>query len=283
MSRTSSAIVLVVALSLAPQPSAQKGPSLADILRTAATSMTDYSQRLQAVIAEENYLQLEVSGGATRITRRLLSEVAFVGVGMGRVAFYRDVVSLDGKTVRDDESRFLRLFQRPTNASLEEALRLTQDGGRHYVSPRLQIFDELLGPLALLREENQTRATFKLEGIKTADGADVATVHFAEAARPHLINSPIDEPATGRLFIDVRTGAVRRTELVISNRDVNFRVTVIYALEPALGLWLPSSMTAQADVSAAGAGAQDSRGQFLNQHESLEGRATYARFRTSNR
>ena len=119
MSRASSGIVLVAALFLAPRPSAQKGPALGDILRTAATYIADFSQRLQAVIAEESYVQLEVSGGATRITRRVyMSEVAFVGVGTGRIAFYRDVISLDGKTVRDDESRFLKLFQPPTNVSL---------------------------------------------------------------------------------------------------------------------------------------------------------------------
>ena len=282
MTRQCRAVALVV-LALAPVVAAQKNPPLEDILRTAATYVTDYSERLQAVVADESYLQLEVSGGATRMTRRIVSEVAFVGAGMGRVAFYRDVHTLDGKSVRDDASRLLRLLQPLTNASLASALQLTQDGGRYYVSPRLQVFDELLGPLALLRQENQTKATFKLEGIKKADGADIATLHFAEVARSHVINSPIDEPATGRLVLDVRTGAFRRTELVISNRNVNFRITVVYALEPARGLWLPSSMTAQADVSAGGMGSQDSRGQFLNERESLEASATYAKFRTPSR
>jgi len=282
MTRQGRAVALVV-LSLTPAAAAQKSPPLGDILRASATYVADYSERLHAVVADESWLQLEVSGGATRITRRLVSEVAFVGDGMGRFAFYRDVQTMDGKSVRDDASRFLRLFQPPTNASLASALQLTQDGGRYYVSPRLQVFDELLGPLALLRDENQAKATFKLEGIKKADGAEIATLHFAEVARSHVINSPIDEPATGRLVLDVRTGAVRRTELVISNRNVNFRIAVVYALDSALGFWLPSSMTAQADVSAAGSGSQDSRGQFLNERESLEASATYANFRTPAR
>jgi hypothetical protein len=271
-------LALVVAALAAAPVAARQQPSLLDILSASARYVDDLSERLQTVVADEDWLQLEVSGGAMRASRRLLSKVAFVGAGKGRLFAFRDVTHKDGNVVADD-ARLLRLFQPPTSRSLEDAQRLSQDAARHYVSRNMSVFDGLLEPLTLLRADQQPNVVFKLDGVKTVDGARLATVKFTERRKPYAITSPIDDPATGRLFIDVATGAVRRTELVISDRNVNLRLTVVYAKPAELDLWVPSQTTMQADISTPkGGDTSDKPGDLYSVRESLEARATFTKF-----
>src|SRR5262245_42361957 len=107
MKRTTTWVVAVALAVAVARPSAQK-VELTAILRAAASYVVQYSNKLQAVGAEEDYLQLEVSGGRMRVNRRLGSDVVFVGVGLGRVAVYRDVFARDGNSIRDREPRLLK-------------------------------------------------------------------------------------------------------------------------------------------------------------------------------
>jgi hypothetical protein len=260
-------------------PSAQK-VSLPDVLKAAAAYIAQYSDRLQAVSAEEDYLQLEVSGGQMRATRRLISDVAFVGIGAGRVINYRDVFSMDGNVLRERDGRLLKLFQSTSADALVQAQQITHDGARRHISPNMQLFDEILAPLAVLRTEHQGQVRFKLDGVKTTDGVQVATLRFNEATPlPHVINSPIDEPASGKIFVEVATGTVRRTELAIADRHTNLRATVIFAPDATLGMWLPASLAVQSDITTAGGGDRNPKTSApYGVHEALEGQAKYSKY-----
>jgi len=183
--------------------------------------------------------------------------------------------------LREREPRLLKLLEGPQELDpLLKAQQFFDDSVRHYISQNIGLFDEMLAPLSLLRTENGPKVTFRLENIKTTNGVRVASLRFTETTAPHVINSPIDEPATGRILVEVGTGIVRQTELVMSNKHVNLRVTVAYAPEPTLALWLPSKMTFQSDISSLGAG-NKSPGtvQSYDVRESLEGLATYSKFK----
>lgn len=279
MTRRAVGLAAAVAAFAAAQPAAQQ-VQLADVLRAAASYIVKYSETLQAVGAEEDYLQLEVSGGRMRLTRRLGSEVAFVGIGLGRVAIFRDVFSRDGNPIRERDQRLLKLLQFPAvRDPLVLAQQFTDDGMRHYVSQNAGLFDEMLQPLALLRTENATKVSFRLESVKTTAGVQMATLRFSETSEPHVINSPIPEPASGRFVVEVATGIVRETQLVISNKNTNLRTTVVYALQPGLGLWLPSKMDFQSDLSSVGAGnSAPSTVAAYDIRESLEGHASYSKY-----
>jgi hypothetical protein len=279
MSTKRAAAVLVVSvLAFAAAPSAQK-VELADVLRAAAAYVVKYSDTLQAVGAEEDYLQLEVSGGRKRADRRLRSDVVFVGVGLGRVITFRDSFSKDAHALRPREPRLLPLLQSTDNERLDKAQKLTDESMRHYISGNVGHFDELLAPLALLRTENETKVKFKLENVKTVGGMQVATLRFAETTAPHVINSPIAEPATGQIQVEVATGIVRQTLLIISDKTINLRSTVVYALDPDLKLWLPSKMSFDSDISAQNAGdVSPNTVSAYNVRESLQGQATYSNY-----
>jgi hypothetical protein len=257
---------------------AQK-PPLDDILAAAAAYVTQLSERLQLVSAEEFYLQLETSGGQTRFTRRLVSDVVFVGLGKGRLHTFRDGFTKDGVKLREHDGRLVTLFSEQPSAALTRAQQWTDELAREYAGANLHLIDNVFAPLEVLRDENRARCTFSIESVKTTGGRQVAIVKFVESAVLRAIESPLQEPAFGRIHIEVGTGVVRQTELVLSDKLSNLRAAVTYKAESAIGVWLPSEMTLQTDISTASIGGGINQTQSIfGARQSLEGRATYSKF-----
>jgi hypothetical protein len=258
-----------------------QSPALRDVLRSAGDYLVQYSQQLAAVAAEEEYRQSDTSTGEMRSTKRLNTDFVLLGLGDGGVAGFRDVFGIDSAPVRQRDDRLLAIFKAPSPSSLQQARQLSDDSVRYYVSVNLRSFDQPSIALEFLRKENQERSDFKLESVKTMDGARVAIVKFNERSMPRIVPSADDSPALGRFWIDVATGAVRQTELALVGKAANIRAAVKYATDPALGLWLPSEMSQQVEVIGAGSGAATvmGAGGGYATRRSLEGRASYAKYR----
>ncbi|MCX6543206.1 MAG: hypothetical protein NTV05_02190 [Acidobacteria bacterium] len=261
---------------------AQRGPALPDLRRAAADYLVKYAQQLSAVAAEEECLQLDTSAVRMTATSSLRSEFVLVGLADGAVAGFRDVFELDGGALRERGGSLLTLFRTPpTAASLERARELTTESARHYISPDLRWLDEPTLALEFLRQKNQERSTFTLDGVRKMDGSQVAILKFKERSTPRLIPSPDNAPVSGSFWIEVVSGAVRRTELILSGRTFDFRVTVNYAAEPKLGLWLPADMHQRIDISGVDSGGSSQLGGNFSYpaRRSFETRAKYSKFR----
>lgn len=261
----------------------QKGPALPDVLQAAGDYLLHYSQQLGAVGAEEQYAQSDTSltGG---LAVRLTADVVFLGSGGGGVIGFRDVVSVDGAAVHKRDDRLLMLFTTSPASSLQEGRRITDESVRYYRSPNLRALDQPTLVLEFLKKENQERSTFKIDSVKTMKGVEVAIVKFTERDTPRLLPSPENGPAEGRFWIDVASGTVRQTELAFPAKSADLRVSVTYAAEPKLGIWLPVEMHQRIDVYS-GAGVSNMSGGNASNiggsggHQGLEGRATYSKFR----
>ena len=261
---------------------AQKGPALADLLRAAADYLVKYAQQLSSVVAEEEYQQRDTSAAREIATRLLRSEYVLVGLDDGAVAGFRDVFESDGSALRERTDRLLTLFRiPPTAASLERAQKVSDESVRHYLSPDLIWLDEPTLPLEFLRQKYQERSTFTFNGVRTLDGSQVAIVRFKERSTPRFIQSPGNAPVSGSYWVDVVSGAVRRTELILGGKNFDFRVTVNYAIEPKLGLWLPVDMYQRIDISGVDSGGSSELGGSFSYpaRRSLEAHATYSKFR----
>jgi hypothetical protein len=85
---------------------------------------------------------------------------------------------------------------------------------------------------------------------------------------PRLIRTGDDSPASGRFWLDAKTGRVLKTELSLSSEDARGTVTVDYATQPKLsGLWVPVKMTERYAVGST---------------RTIECVATYTNFRQFN-
>ena len=189
--------------------------------------------------------------------------------------------AIDNAPVRQRDDRLLALFKTVAATSVQQATDLNEDAVRHYLSPNLHALDQPLIALEFLVKENQERSTFKLESVKSMNGAQVAIVKFNERGTERLVPSAEGGPAVGRVWIDVATGTVRQSELGLVGKVANITVTVKYAADEATGLWLPVEMVQHFDISSGGSGASSNMGSGAGYgaHQSLEGRATYTKFR----
>jgi hypothetical protein len=258
---------------------AQKGPALPDVLKAAGDYLVDYSKKLAVVAADEEFTQRDLSTGLGS-ARRLNSDFVIVGLDNGLVAAYRDAYSVDGQSRRQRDDRLMTAFTtKPALAAMRDGQEVTDATSHEYVSPNLRMLDDPTLAFQFIRKENQERATFKLDSVKTVNGAQVAIVRYSEKAAARLIQAPENAPGTGRFWIDAATGAIRQTELVLSTGNYNIRVTVTFTEDPTLKLWLPTESYQQLDFSGGGGGTNNMGQGGYSGHQSLEGRAKYSKFR----
>lgn len=258
----------------------EQKPAVEDVLKAAGDYLLQYSQKLGTVVAEEEYTQRDVA--AVGSSRRLHSDVVLVGFDKGMVAGYRDVFAVDSRDVRQRDDRLLKLFQTPpSEAAQAQAAAWADEGVRHYMSPNLRTLDMPTVALEFLRQENQAQSAFTLNGVKNENGAQVATLHFKAKDTAQVLPTPEGSTTTGRVWIEAGTGAVRQTELAVSGKNFSFKTTTKYALEPGVGMWLPSEVVLLVDVSASGGGGFSNMGAGGNMgaRQSLEGRARYSKYR----
>ena len=276
-------VLLVACLSLAgltTSAAAQK-PELASILKSAGDYLTQYAEQLGAVAADEEYTQ---RAPVLNQTRRLGADVVFVGFDAGVVAAFRDVHTLDTHLLRPRDDRMLTLLAKGASAQ-DEARALEQDGLRHYLSPNLRVLDHPTLALEFFTAENQKHSEFELDGVKTQDGVQVATVRFrTKDATPMLPVGGTTLTANGRVMVEIGTGAIRQTELAVSNKNLMAKLTAKYARDSGLGLWLPVELIQLFDITSDQAGLSNmGTGGLLGSRLSLEGRSRYSKFRRAGR
>jgi hypothetical protein len=269
-------VVLLCATLLVPRVLAQK-PAVDGVLKAAAGYLVTFSEKLQAVTAEEQFLQMDTGGNKINKVLRLNADVVMVGIGDGAIFFFRDVYAIDTKPMHPRSDQLLKLFEAPPAppvTSLTTADKMTEDGAFWYISRNLRTLDSPFEPLALLRGTNQSGVTFTVESVKKMDGADVAVLKFTETRAPSAMRTPAGLPVSGRFWVEVATGTIRQSEVILSDKSINCRYSVKYALEKTTSLWLPVELSQQVQVSGAGGGVEG-----IGSTGAFEAHLTYSKFR----
>jgi hypothetical protein len=256
---------------------AQKAPPLPDLLKLAGDYVVQYAHQLGAVVADEEFMQAETSSGRMGTPKRVNSQIVLLGQDDGSIGQFRDVVAIDTKPVRPKDDRLAALFKAPTPASVASAQTMTDDAVKAYISPNLNVLDKPIMAVDLLRAENQTNYTYKIEGNKTVNGVQTVVVKFTEKGKGHVMPNA---SAVGRYWIDPATGAVHQTELGFSAAGTNIHGIVTFTKDAQLGVLVPSELSETVETSSAGVGMSDmGRGGDAGAHAAHEGRATYTKYR----
>jgi hypothetical protein len=254
--------------------------TVTDVLKSTGAYLEKFAETLGTLIAEEEYTQREPAAG--NASRRLLADMVFVGFDGGQIGAFRDVVAIDGRDVRQRDGRLAQLFTSgATEAAQDQAKAFAEEGLRYYLSPNLRTLDIPTLALEFLRPVNQPHSEFALDGgIRNQDGARVATVKFKADKNADVLPVPEDANVTGKAWIDVATGGIRQTELVVTGKNFNFKTTTKYAHDKGLDLWLPSEVSQLVDVTLSAAGLSNmGAGGQMGSRQSLEARARYAKYR----
>lgn len=198
-------------------------PDLGELLRRAETYVAKYLAVFSDVVADEHYvqdLQSRVPGSRSPdVHRELRSELVLVSVSspLGWRPF-RDVYEVDGKPVRDRDARLRALFSGGAAGprTLEQAMRIAQESARYNIGPVHRTLNVPGLPMLFLQASLRQRFEFSLD---QADREMSGTwiVKFQERARPTLFRGDrnADNASSGRLWIGMDTGAIRRTEHVL--------------------------------------------------------------------
>lgn len=255
---------LVAAAFLVSAPLAgRQQPTLDAVLARAGAYVEQYRREFSLLISREDYLQ-EVTTlnegppggdrwalagvGSSTEGRRLVSEFALVRVADARRSLwlaYRDVLEVDGRPVRDRGERLERLFRTPPANAFAQAEAIAMESARYNIGDLVRTVNVPTLALEFLESANQKRSSFRKRGEETVQGVRTWEVAFEERARPTLIQTidSHDVVAKGVVWIDPDTGRVVRTQLdPQGQKGLKTRITVSYALEARLGLWVPVEM-----------------------------------------
>ena len=257
---------------------AQK-PAVADILKVAGDYLLQYGEKLSTVAAEEEYTQRDPD--VRQASRRLRSDFVLIGHKGGSISTFRDVFAVDGNAVRERDDRLLKLFDTVmVSAAHTEAGAWTEEAARYYMSSNLRMLDVPTVALEFLRPVNQDSSDFSVERVRNEKGVQVATLSFTARITDGVLATPPGAITEGRAWVEVSTGTIRQTELLVHGEGFSFKATTRYGHEPVLGLWVPTELVQQIDVSSAAGGFSNmGGGGHMGARQSLEGRARYTNFR----
>jgi hypothetical protein len=243
-------------------------PELPAVLERAAAYVGRYFEAMSDLTAEERYVQdllgiqtiptgqyipppittrppeapkppvPEMIGAERRVLR---SDIVLVNVGPPlEWRTYRDVFDVDGTAVRDRANRLAELFLQPAESARAQAERIAEASARFNISNLGRVLNEPGLPLAFLQESLQGRFQF---GLDRRDRGNVWIVRYEEQTHPTLFwhNRTIENPSTGRFWIDVASGEVTRTEHTVS-RGLTATFVTQFSRNDKIGVWLASEM-----------------------------------------
>ena len=244
---------------------AAQSTDLDRVLALTGSYLVTYEKALSAVVAEERYDQWieanrspsPASTGRTRerITeqgatkRSLVSEFLMIR-WPGEAAWFgfRDVLSVDGKPVRDRNERLLALFTQNPKDVLSRADLIAAESARYNIGGVARNINVPTQALDFLHDRHRSRFTFRKSGEESLDGKNTWKIEFEERERPYLIGTPSggSVQSKGYAWIDPVDGTVLQTQLNLSLAEsrqiIRTRITVTFRHESSLGLRVPAEL-----------------------------------------
>ena len=246
---------LVVACFLAtPADAAQESLTVDEVVARASAYVEVYVKELTTVVMEEDYRQSHFRRGRVNPTRtRLRSEFLLVRLGEDAAwTGFRDVFEANGQRVRDRQDRLASLFLDDTTTAVARARRIVEESSRYNLGTTSRTFNIPTYALSYLLPSNTARFRFEQDGVGCGDDHPTAwNIRYEEIVTPTLTRGfqNISLPSNGRFCIDPDAGTVFETEIELHHPSVGREVPateavaeVMFALNPNVGLWVPTEM-----------------------------------------
>jgi hypothetical protein len=217
-------------------------PDTPAAVEAASKYVEKYLTALSAIVCEERQVQTLVKpDGRVSKTRTLISDLMFVKVGDTWLPHvFRDVISVDGKEVRDRGDRLRKLFIDHPKTAVAQAQAIARESGRYNLGNDRAGNSPLL-PLLVLDPHISARFRFALDG---------ETLSFTEPQRPTFLSFANngrrgDLPARGAVTLDLAKGTIVGGTLTAEAPDapVSTTFTVTYREDAAMKLLVPIEMT----------------------------------------
>ena len=250
------------------QPAAKA--DLEAVLDRAGWYLDYFIDEFENVVAEESYIQNSsqplptispASGGRGGIVspssaaemlrarhRDLRSDFLLVkSPDTAALVPFRDVIQVDGVMVRDREERLAKLFLTASSGAMAQAERIREEGSRYNLGNMRSTLGNPVLALGVLQQSYQPRFRFTLVKQDRGFGPGVAVIEYKEVGSPAMIRGEAgrDLPAHGRVWIDIATGRVLKTELRVEQPAVRATITTTFQPEEKSGIAVPLEMREQ--------------------------------------
>lgn len=245
------AVVAALFLPLPAQGRAQ-APALHDFVARVAGYVTNLTPKIASVVAVEHYQQRLWPSTSTR-TIRLKSDFLLVRPGdAANWIMFRDVVEVNGKPIRYEEDRLVKLFGEPDadvagriSRIVDESLRFHLPGGSVAVTNPFLV-------VALMHPHYQPRLAFTMGGEDRRVGRDVRVLRFEEREPRTSPNSAKGAQAPpildslglvrGSVWAEQETGRIVKTEVRIGRGTRLATNTTTFVQNDRLGVMVPREM-----------------------------------------
>lgn len=249
-------VAAVIAASASPR--AQRGD---DFVLRVGDWVHDFVERFANVVAEEEYVPALRSLGSRLRSEYLL--VRYPG-SKERWQTFRDVVAVDGNSLKNQPERLTKLFLQPFESVAAQANAITAHSAR-YLSP---LSDPLLG-IAVMQRQYQPRFKFVVGEFDRGLGLGVRRIKFDEIGSPTILRDGggNDVPTHGTVWAIEATGRIVRTELhigVVGRLTRTVVLTTAFKKDEVLQIDVPATMV---------------DGYTLRDSAGVKGTAYYTRFR----
>jgi hypothetical protein len=229
--------VLAVTI-LADVPVRAQAPAPEALLRRLGSYMGGFVDSLTNVVAEEQYLQ-QFRTAAPR--RRLKSDFLLVKYpGEERIFLtFRDVLEVDGRPVRDQQERVMKLFLEPFESAVRRAGDI-QLAALKYSIERGRLVDPFEA-IAWLQTEYQKNFKFTVRGLEPSLGADVRVIDVERDIPANVSTGALHV----RAWVSEASGRVVKTELRVGAGAAVRFTTTTFAFDPTLRIDVPLEMRDQ--------------------------------------
>jgi len=257
------------AASGAPPTAAVDRPELETLLDRAAWYLDFFIDQFENVVAEESYVQ---------DASMPLPSYAPMGTGRGGVALpapsagelsrarhrdlrsdfllvkssdtqalvpFRDVITVDGIPVGDRQQRLAKLFLNSTNEdAMTLAARIGDEGARYNLGNMRSTIGNPVLALGVLQASYQQRFKFTLGKEDRTVAPGVWWIDYQEKSSPAMIRGQagVDLFAHGRIWIDLTSGRVLRTQLFVEQPAIRAQVTTTFRMDDRFTIAVPSEM-----------------------------------------
>ena len=236
--------------------------SLETLLTRAAWYLDYFVDQFENVVAEETYIQdasvmmpIFTPGGRgapssapdmSRARHRdLRSDFLLVkSPTTPDLVPFRDVIEVDGRPVRDRDRRLANLFVNPSTDAMAQAERVRDESARYNLGNMRSTIGNPMLALGILQATYQPRFHFSLGKEDRSVGTGVWIVDYKEEAPPAMIRGEAggDLFSHGRLWVELATGRVMKTELQVEQPSVRAIVTTTFRYDDRFGIAVPMEM-----------------------------------------
>jgi len=260
------ALLITAAVSGAAQPRDPERASLETLLTRAAWYLDFFVDQFENVVAEEVCRQdasvmvptfnpiagrgaVAAQTSAAEMSRArhrdLRSDFLLVKSPTSEdLVPFRDVLEVDGVPVRDREQRLAKLFINPSPGAMAQAERVRDEGARYNLGNMRSTIGNPMLALGVLQLTYQPRFRFSLGKEDKGLGAGVWILNYKEEAPPAMIRGEAggDLFSHGRLWIELATGRVLKTELQVEQPSVRAIVTTTFRYDERFRIAVPMEM-----------------------------------------